>query len=194
MREEWKDIEGYEGMYQVSNLGNVKSLNYRRTGKERILKGRDVKGYLRVGLWKDGENKDYLIHRLVGQAFLENPNNLPILNHKDENKYNNCVQNLEWCDYSYNNTYNGRAKKAGKKVAEKLRGRKQTEESNKKRAEKMSKPVFSVNKESGLIMWWQSASEAERITGINNGSITKCCKGRYKSAGGYVWFYAEEED
>ena len=178
MKEEWRDIKGFEGLYQVSNLGRVKSLNYRRTGKEGILKGKDNgKGYLFVQLYKEGKVEKPLVHRLVATAFLENPDNLPEVNHKDEKPENNCVDNLEWCSHSYNNTYNDKAKKAGKKTAEKL-----------------SKPVFSVNKESGLIMWWQSAREAERCTGINNSSIIQCCKGKYHSAGNHIWFYADDNE
>ena len=185
--EEWRDIEGYKGLYQESNTGKVKSLNYRGTGKERILKGYDNgKGYLRVDLCKEGKVKQPLVHVLVATAFLENPNNLPEVNHKDENKQNNCVDNLEFCSKSYNVNYGTR----NKKVAEKLKGRKFSEETIKK----ISKPVFSVDKESGLIMWWQSAHEAERQTGIAQASICACCIGKRKSAGGHIWFYADSEE
>ena len=202
MEEIWRDIKGYEGKYQISNTGNVKSLertvwNGRgyRIVPEKILEGYDNgEGYLYVTLWKDGKDKKYRINRLVAQAFLENPNSLPEVNHKDEDKTNNRVENLEWCDRLYNLTYNGRAKKAGKKVAEKLKGRKQTEEHIKKRAEKLSKPVFSVDKESGLIMWWQSAYEAERQLGISQSNICACCIGKRKSAGGFYWHYADSEE
>ena len=170
----WKDVKDYEGLYQVSNLGRVKSLNYRRTGKEGIMKPqKDRCGYLQIKLCKYGKDKQCRINRLVAQAFLENPEGYTDVNHIDENKQNNCVENLEWCSRSYNNTYNGRAKKVGKKI---------------------SKPVFSVNKVSGLIMWWQSAKEAERCTGIDKGSISRCCKGKLNSAGGHIWFYADDDD
>ena len=185
MREEWKDIEGFEGKYMVSNTGKVKSLErtvwdsrgYYKTVPEKILKAcPDKDGYLFTQLWKDGKGKTCRINRLVAQTFLPNPDNLPEVNHKDEDKQNNYVENLEWCSSSYNINYGSRNKKVGKKVAEKL-----------------SKPVFSVNKESGLIMWWQSASEAERCTGINKGNIIKCCKGKVNSAGGHIWFYADDD-
>ena len=105
-KENWKDIEGYEGIYQVSDRGRVKSLNYNHTGKEKILKTRKVKErYLHVCLWKDGEYKFCFVHRLVAQAFIPNPKNYPIINHKDENPSNNCVGNLEWCSSEYNNNY-----------------------------------------------------------------------------------------
>ena len=199
MKEEWKDIKGWEGYYMVSNLGNVKSLERTvrngkgyRTVPERIMKlQKNRNGYLSVILTKDGIIKRCTIHKLVAEAFLPNPQNYKEVNHKDENKENNIISNLEWCDRLYNMTYNGRAKKVG----EKLKGRKHSEETIKKIAERLSKPVFSVNKESGLIMWWQSASEAGRILGITKQSICACCKGRkYKSAGGFYWFYADEDD
>ena len=184
MKEIWKDIEGYEGLYQVSNMGRVKSLKRTiwcglnggcyRTVPEKIRKGVDNgNGYLQVQLSKDGKVKQCRINRLVAQAFISNPDNLPCINHKDENKYNNCMDNLEWCSHSYNNTYNDRAKKAGKKL---------------------SKPVFSVDKESGLIMFWESIKEAENCTGIGHGSISSCCQGKLNSAGGHYWFYADNDD
>lgn len=102
--EQWKNIENYEGLYEVSNLGRVKSL---QNGQEKILKPhkKNTKGYLQVGLWKDGKVKKIQIHRLVASAFIPNPNNLPQVNHKNENPQNNCVQNLEWCDCQYNIDY-----------------------------------------------------------------------------------------
>ena len=105
MKEIWKDIPEYEGLYQVSNLGNVRSLNYNRTGEIKLLKQGNVNGYKVVILYKDGKKKNYLVHRLVAIAFLPNPNNLPIINHKDENPSNNNVNNLEWCTQAYNTNY-----------------------------------------------------------------------------------------
>ena len=200
----WKDIKGYEGKYQISNMGRFKSLNYRRTGKEKILEGYpDKDGYLFVQLWKDGKGKNCRINRLVAQAFLENPQNLPEVNHKDEDKTNNRVENLEWCSKLYNIKYGTGIKRSAekrrgkkkseehiKKISEKLKGRKQSEEHIKKR----SKPVFSVDKESGLIVWWKSIAEAERCTGIACQNICACCKGKAKSAGGHYWLYADEDD
>lgn len=111
--EVWKDIIGYEGVYQVSNLGNVKSLERKRFNgrvlvnkKSQIMKQYILKnGYCSTRLYKDGKSKNHLIHRLVAIAFIPNPQNLPQVNHKDENKGNNCVDNLEWCDRVYNNNY-----------------------------------------------------------------------------------------
>lgn len=104
IEEIYKDIQGYEGLYQISNLGNVKSLHTR--GKEKILKpAKNHKGYLTVGLCQQEKQKTHYIHRLVAMAFIENPNNLPQINHKDINPANNTVENLEWCDCQYNIDY-----------------------------------------------------------------------------------------
>ena len=169
-KEIWKDILGYEGKYQVSNWGRVKSLNYRNTGKEGILKGvANGNGYLEVILFKEGKGKHYRINRLVAQAFLPNPDNLPEVNHKDEDKQNNCVENLEYCSKLYNINYGTGSKRS---------------------AEKRSKPLFGINKVSGLILEFPSIAEASRQTGINKGNICNCLKGKANSAGGYVWYYA----
>lgn len=170
-KEIWKDILGYEGKYMVSNWGRVKSLNYRNTGKEGILKGvANGNGYLEVILFKEGKGKHYRINRLVAQAFLPNPDNLPEVNHKDENKQNNCVENLEYCSKLYNINYGTGSKRS---------------------AEKRSKPVIAIDKVSGLILEFPSIAEASRQTGINKGNICSCLKGNYKSASGYVWYYAD---
>lgn len=106
MREEWKPIAGYEGLYKVSNLGRV--CNTQKVLKQTVSR----KGYARVGLHKNGNLKTIEIHRLVAQAFLDNPNGFPEVNHKDENKLNNMVENLEWCTRKHNVTYGNRQKKA----------------------------------------------------------------------------------
>ena len=180
MREEWRDVKVYEGLYQVSNTGKVKSLNYRRTGKEKILEGVDNGyGYLRVELCKEGNREQPLVHVLVATAFLPNPDNLPEVNHKDEDKTNNCVENLEWCSKSYNINYGT---------------------GNKKRAEKMtnnpklSKSILGINKISGLIVDFPSIMEASRQTGINKGHICECCNGKRNSAGGFYWHYVDSEE
>lgn len=109
MEEIWKDIEGYEGLYQVSNLGRVKSLGNGKSNnsKERIKKqtNTNTRGYLQVQLSKDGSKKMFLVHRLVASAFIPNPNDLETVNHKDENKENNSVKNLEWMTNKDNKTY-----------------------------------------------------------------------------------------
>lgn len=207
MREEWRDVVGYEGYYMVSNMGRVKSVERMRwsgingggyvTVQERILKLCDKgQGYLSVNLYKDGKRKQYSVHRLVGQAFIPNPNNLPIINHKDENPKNNNVDNLEWCTQKYNINYGTH----NKRMAEKLRGRKHSEEHNRKVAERLtnnpktSKAVFSVDKVTGEIKEFPSAHEAERQTGIAQSDICRCLKGRRKSIGGFYWHYVNSEE
>lgn len=108
----WRDITGYEGLYQVSNKGKIKSLHY---GKEKILKPRKVKkGYLSISLHKDNKSRSFRVHRLVGKEFIPNPYNLPQINHIDEIKTNNCVENLEWCSAEYNDNYGTRNERISK--------------------------------------------------------------------------------
>ena len=126
MEEIWKDIEGYEGYYQVSNLGNVRRLerlvnHWRKNGHlrpqpARVLKQCRGNSRQRYGviLCKEGKTKRFPVHRLVAMAFIPNPNNYPCINHKDENAYNNCVDNLEWCSYKYNSNYGTRNERIGK--------------------------------------------------------------------------------
>ena len=109
MEEIWKPIEGYEGLYEVSSYGRIKSLERYRSNnggiqliKERIMKPLDYNGYKNVLLWKNGSKKKEYVHRLVAKAFLSNPDNLKEVNHKDENPSNNMVENLEWCSHRYN--------------------------------------------------------------------------------------------
>ena len=112
----WKDIPNYEGLYQISNQGNIISCRNHQYLKPII----DNYGYCHVALYKNKQKTTYKIHRLVAITFIENPNNYPIINHKDENRTNNCVENLEWCTYKYNNEYNDRHKKYAYKTAKKL--------------------------------------------------------------------------
>lgn len=116
MDEIWKDIEGYEGKYEVSNLGNVRSLNYRGTGGIKLLKQGTTRGYKLTCLYKNGKGKQYWVHRLVAIAFIPNPNNLPVVNHKDENPSNNNVNNLEWCTQEYNINYGTARKRASESI------------------------------------------------------------------------------
>ena len=128
----WKDIKGYEGIYQVSSYGNIKSMDriveansnhkYQHI-KEHLLRLNGGKKYIQVILCKNGKTKPFLVHRLVAEAFISNPNNLPCVNHKDENPKNNNVDNLEWCTYKYNNEYNRRVEKCKHKISQTLKGR-----------------------------------------------------------------------
>ena len=157
--ETWKPVVGYDGLYEVSDQGRVKSLWH---GKERILKPHNSgSGYLKVTLCKDGHTKQLLLHRLVAEAFIQNPNNLATINHKDEVKTNNVASNLEWMSRADNKRYSA------------------------------NKLVQMFDKSTcELLATFPSLSEAERVTGIANGNISNCCLGNRKSAGGYVWKYA----
>lgn len=169
MIEIWKYIIDYPN-YQVSNLGNVKNI---KTNK--ILKPFSPVGeYLKVSLSKNGKAKQFFIHRLVATAFIPNPNNLPEVNHiKEFEKTNNKVENLEWCDHSYNQNYGTR---------------------NKRVSEKMSrikcKKVDQYDLEGNYIKTWNSIKEAEKEVGSTH--ISQCTKGRFKQTKGYVWRYANE--
>lgn len=194
--EEWRDINGYEGMYQVSNYGRVRSLA-RKTGNQygkntRILKQKKQKlGYMSVGLYKDGKQKYYLIHRLVAQAFIPNPNNYPQVNHKDENKENNFVwvnedgtvnlekSNLEWCSAQYNSNYGSHIKTYDRAI-------------NKPNRPDTSKPVLQYSLDGKPLNEYPSIMEAQRQTGIKNTHIGRCCRNEYgcKTAGGFKWRYA----
>lgn len=124
MIELWEDIKGYEGRYKISNKGRVKSLiNNKGNFREKILKpSKDKDGYLQVGLSKNGIQKTKRIHQLVAKAFIKNPCNYPLINHKDENKSNNNVDNLEWCTVIYNNNYGTRNKRLSKSLSKLKKG------------------------------------------------------------------------
>lgn len=186
MREEWRDIKGYEGYYQVSNMGRVRSLdrtiyNARIKGEKKVLhyKGKILslgyrnKGYWGVILTKSSKARSFAVHRLVAQAFIPNPQNYPQVNHKDENKENNCVDNLEWCDCKYNINYGSWRQK-------------QSDSHKGKRAKK----VIQYDKQGNLIRIYDSITEAETITGIRHISAVAC--GHRKYAGGYAWKFLHE--
>ena len=171
--EVWKPIEGYEN-YEVSSLGRVRSLCNDKTRKEKVLRQHNNgHGYLIVNLCKNGKMKSYKVHRLVAQTFLPNPENLPIINHKNEIKTDNSVENLEFCTHKYNIHYSKNWEKS---------------------SEVTRKPVIQFTKDGQFVAEYESAKEAERKTGIHQGNISSCCLGRkhHKSAGNYKWKYKDE--
>ena len=161
MGEAWKDITGYEGLYQVSDLGKVK-----RNGK--VLATRLCgSGYTMVTLSKGGVRNTCMVHRLVAKEFLPNPHDYPVINHKDEDKNNNAISNLEWCTQKYNVNYG---------------------DGIERRIVKQSKPVEQML--NGVVVRrWNSTSEL-RKSGYNYRHIFDCCNGRQKTAHGFTWRFA----
>lgn len=181
--EEFRDIENYNGEYQVSNLGRVYSVKSKKFLKPKTTSG----GYLQVCLSKNGKHKNYYIHRLTAQAFLKNINNLPQVNHKDENPLNNNLSNLEWCTASYNASYGTK----NQRMVQHPNYKATREKCIKASVEKTSKPILQFSKQGEFVAEFPSAHEAERKTKINQAHISDCCRGKKycKSAGGYVWRY-----
>lgn len=179
MEETWKDIKGYEGLYKVSNLGRVKSLNYNKTKKERILKQNPTKrGYVHVDLCNKGKVITRNVHRLVAEAFIPNPNNFPIINHKQEERKDlNCVDNLEWCTQKYNINYGTRTEK----VRKKLKGKK-----NLAAKLRLSKKVYQYTPGGQFVKEWQSVQECV-TKGFTH--VSECCLGKRRTNKGYKWSY-----
>lgn len=174
MIEEWKDITGFEGLYQVSNLGRVKSLANNKTRKEKILKEKkNSYGYHRVDLCKKNVVKHYLVHRLVAMAFIDNVNNYNEINHIDENKENNSADNLEWTNHSMNIKHGSGMERAHTSVIRNTR----------------PKRVLCV--ETGIE--YPSTMSASKVTGVVQSNISQCCNGIFKKAGGYTWKYVENK-
>lgn len=182
-----KQVAGYEGIYEVDQFGRVYSLDRTKTvvdnGRiyEKPIAGRQMKqsihtkGYKTVSLTKNGSTKTMFVHRIVAEAFLPNPNNLPMVNHKDEDKTNNFIDNLEWCTASYNRTYG----KAIERQAKKIRGR----ESKKKIA------VIQRDMSGDFLNWFDSLTKAAENVNGSTSSISAVCKGKRKMAYGYLWEY-----
>lgn len=169
MEEIWKDIEGFEGVYQVSNLGRVKRVT---TG--RVLKPCRIKtAYLQVGLYKQGSASKKLIHRLVAQAFIPNPENKPEVNHIDEGKTNNMASNLEWSTSKENINHGTRNERVSKIK---------------------SIPIIAINLKTGESTKFYGLRECARQLGLNHSNITSVLKGRYKQTGGYTFKYKEETE
>lgn len=169
MKEIWKNIPGYEGLYWASNLGSIRSVN-------RVLKpSKHRDGYLKVVLCLKGVHKTYQVHRLIASAFIPNPDNLPQINHIDEDKANNHVDNLEWCSMDYNIHYG----------TEQIRCRNRGLPSN-------TKPVSQYSLDGELIARYPSIMEAERRTGINSSNINSCARHIHHQMGGYVWRFDGE--
>lgn len=181
MMEEWKPVVGFEGYYEVSSLGRVRSVERAvidKRGRRRMYPAMMLATYLNchgrvlIGLWRDNRINRMSVHRLVAMAFLPNPDNLPEVNHKDENPQNNRVDNLEWCTHFYNQNYGTRVERTSRKLWV---------------------PVIGIDKD-GNEYRFASMLEAAEKTGARKQDISKICRGcgRLKRSGGYRWRYAEK--
>ena len=193
IKEIWKtavyDGEIYEGLYKVSNLGRILSLNYWNTGRAELLTPiKNTYGYFFVNLWKNRKRKGCLVHRMVAETFLENPENKPCINHKIEGekgkKINMVIFNedgsidkertsIEWATYEENNNYATRNERASKTMTN----------------GKLSKKVLQFTLTGELIREWPSVAECER-NGFNKGKVSECCNGKRKTYKGFIWEYS----
>lgn len=162
MKEIWKPVVGYEGAYEVSNCGRVRTLHYHRGSQVRVMQHDKSASYDLVTLYKDGKPFCKSVHRLVAEAFLPNPNNYPVVNHIDENKRNNVVENLEWCSQQYNVTY-GHAH------------------------DRFIRPIVATVIETGEREYYNSIKEARYKFGRKSGHISEVLSGHRKTAYGRTW-------
>ena len=170
--EVWKDIPGYEGKYQVSNLGRIKSLNYNREKREKVLKLHQCKkGYVETKLSKGSIAKTFHVHVLVAKVFIPNPDHKSEVNHKNGDKTDNRTDNLEWVTHHDNIIHSHETGLAGH----------------------YTRRVLQYDKCGNLLKEWVSAQEAEKETCVHHTNIAACCKGRRFFAGGYIWRYKEAE-
>ena len=204
MEEIWKNIPNYEGLYQISDCGRIKTLeklvksglknNSFVKRKERIIKNQINKlGYHHVTLYKNGIGQNFNVHKLVAESFIdkntfkympnENKNSIDlnklVINHKDENPSNNHVENLEWCTQAYNINYGHRNEKVAKNMVEHNR---------------YATPVIQYTLDGYIIKKWRSLKEIEKTIGYSRNSIALCCKGKYKKSHGYIWRYYETDN
>lgn len=192
MEEIWKDIQNYEGYYQISNLGNVKSLHYGSKVNNpnwdklpsHLLKQKvSTSGYLRVELYKQKSRKCFYVHRLVASMFIPNPLNKPEVNHIDGNKLNNCVDNLEWTTISENQIH---AIKNGLRKSSPMLGKIG-------HLSPCSKPVIQYDLQGNFIKLWLCGSDAARNLSMSATSISLCATNKHKTANGYIWRYVTND-
>lgn len=170
----WKDIQGFDGLYQVSNLGRIKS-----SIRSRILEGSlNKEGYRRITLRSSGTGRPYYVHRLVAETFLPNPDNLPQVDHINTIRDDNRIENLRWVTPSKNNN-NKLTRKRNKKAQIELTAFKRL--------------IIQLNMDNSFVAIFYYASDASKSTGIHSRAILKCCNGIQNSAGGYIWMFYNME-
>lgn len=170
----WKDIKGFEGFYQVSNLGRIRSLARKSKGRwgQKIFNGIVLqpvvsdRGYIKARLYKSGKGITIRVHRVVAEAFVPNPHNYAEVNHKNEIKTDNRSENLEWSDRKHNCQYGTRTKR---------------------QSEKLSCPIRQITKSGEVVREFISSKEAERLCGYSSSHINECCNGKRKTSNGYKW-------
>lgn len=183
----WKPVVNYEGLYEVSSDGRVRSLfRYKKELKPSITRN----GYATVELFKNKIGKRLLVHRIVAMAFILNENCLPEVNHIDENKLNNDVSNLVWMSKKENMNWGTRTQRQIFATDYSTQSRKEIARANGKRR---AKKVIQLSKDGAVICVYKSGKEASLKTGVNSSHIMECCKQKRKSAGGYIWLYKKEE-
>ena len=173
----WKPVVGYEGLYEVSNLGKVKAIKWHRGEEEKEMKPYTTyKGYLRLRLTKNGKGKQFQIHRLVAEAFIPNPENKPYIDHINTDRTDNRVENLRWVT-NKENCNNPISKQNYSK-------------SNK---DKTAVPILQFDKNMNFIKKWESMTDAETSLGIKS-RLSEYCGNKYgrKTAGGFIWRYADD--
>lgn len=192
MTEEWRDVVGYEGLYAVSNMGNVMCV--------KKLKPSPRGGYPGVVLSKNGKRESKSVHRLVAEAFIPNPERLPVVNHKDEDKGNARADNLEWCTAKYNMNYGTIRERRSVSQTARLADNPDflaafldagAENARKYRA-KISRPVVQLTASGEIVAEFSTEAEAAKATGISQSSISACCRGEYAQTKGYVFKFKED--
>ena len=174
MKEIWKDIKNYEN-YEINNFGLIRIKKNKKILKYQV----DKDGYYAINLWKNSKYKRFRVSRLVAQTFISNPYNYPCVNHKDENKQNNKVDNLEWCTVAYNNAYGTKGKRGGEKQRGKLR------------YTKTNRKVAQIDLNNNIIEIYKSISTVARKLNTDGTHIIDVCRGRRKTAYGYKWSYID---